>query len=168
MEKAASSNSNFKLYLLAAYDKIEDLIYPQYLDYLCQVLDGKLDVKYVLSRPPATWRDYNGLIDDTLLYDWISGRYTVPPLAIPPKISNYGGSSFSEHNEIPLFASPSLPTNTALLKMNERHNYMRLFAYDNSKRVKLVVCGSNLFNDSIKKNLEKLAFPVDEKAIFIN
>ena len=89
----------------------------------------------------------------------------------PPKISNYGGSSFSEYNEYnenPLFTSPSSPTNMTLLLMNERQNYMRLFANDNSKRVKLVVCGSNLFNDSIKKNLEKLAFPIDEKAILIN
>src|SRR3954470_16086329 len=90
MEKATSSNSNFSLYLLAAFDKIEDLIYPKYLDYLCQSLDGKLEIKYILFKPPAIWRDYSGLIDEALLYDWISGRYTVPPPAVPPKFSNHG------------------------------------------------------------------------------
>src|SRR6266487_6391884 len=96
MDRAATTNAQFKLYLLAAFDKIDDLIYPKYLDYLCQALDGKLEVKYILFKPPAIWRDYSGLIDEALLFDWISERYMVPPPAIPPKISSYvGGNNLS-------------------------------------------------------------------------
>src|ERR1051325_2518760 len=93
MDKMISRNSNFKLYLLAAFDKIDDLIYPKYLDYLYQTLAGKLEIKYILFKPPAIWRDYSGLIDEGLLFDWISGRYTVPPPAVPPKFSNHGAGS---------------------------------------------------------------------------
>ncbi|RGB28169.1 heme peroxidase [Rhizophagus diaphanus] len=242
IEKA---NSNFELYLLAAFDKIEDLICPKYLDHLRQKLkegQGKLEVKYILSKPPPTWRGDSGLIDEVLLYDWIRENYSTPPPAIPPKISNYGGNNFTsnltqgiqnmqnmnahnylnpnnynvnnnpiqevskyneqeQQNNVPLTpknrpapiqippnnnsidrqynqASPSYSTSPyssssplnnspAILLMNERHNYMSLFARDNSKQVKLVVCGSNHFNRSIRKNLEKLGFPIDEKALFI-
>ncbi|RIA91277.1 hypothetical protein C1645_123138 [Glomus cerebriforme] len=244
MEKAATSNSNFNLYLLAAYEKIEDLIYPKYFDYLCKLLNGKLEIKYILYKPPTTWRDYSGLIDEALLYDWISERYSIPPPALPPRLTNYGSrSNFTsnlssgiqnmntynypnpnnytnnnvinnpiqevnenpyynqQHNQhnvsnIPIptnatapiqiiqqysrtssppYSSSSSPlnnispqTNNQIELMNERHNYMNLFARDNSKQVKLVVCGSDNFNRNIKKYLEKLAFPIDEKALFIN
>src|SRR5436305_531142 len=98
MEKAASSKSNFNLYLLAAFDKIEDLIYPKYLEYVCQTLKGKFEVKYILFKPPAIWKDYSGLIDEALIYDWISERYTVPPPAVPPKFSNHGIGNSSTSN----------------------------------------------------------------------
>ena len=52
--------------------------------------------------------------------------------------------------------------------MNERYNYMNLLAKDTSKQVKLIVCGSDLFNKNIRISLEKLGFPIDEKAIFIS
>jgi hypothetical protein len=240
-----NANSNFELYLLAAYDKIEDLIYPKYLDHLSQTIkgkQGKFEIKYILSKPPPTWRGYSGSIDEVLLYDWIRENYLPPPPAIPPKISNYGGSNFtsnltrgiqnmkntntqnylnpndynvinnpiqevSKHNEnsnyekqnnVPLtpknrptpiqipsnnnsidrqynqtspssYSSSSSPLNNnpAVILMNERHNYMSLFAKDNSKQVKLIVCGSDQFNKSIRKNLEKLAFPINEKAVFV-
>jgi hypothetical protein len=239
-KEAVSSNTNFMLYLLAAYDKIDDLIYPKYLDYLCQALDGKLEIKYILFKPPAIWRDYSGLIDEALLFDWISERYLVPPPTIPPKMSSYGGGNnlsnltvgiqnsqsnaysyysnsndnlpispvsptqdydermFDTYNQqststapvqIPFNSnsrqqrnspstspyssysphlSPTLPhaTNQIIL-MNERYNYMNLLAKDNSKQIKLVVCGSDLFNKNIRVSLEKLGFPIDEKAIFI-
>lgn len=232
---------------MAAFDKIEDLICPKYLDYLRQKLkegQGKLEVKYILSKPPPTWRGDSGSIDEVLLYDWIRENYSTPPPAIPPKISNYGGSNFTsnlthgiqnmqnmnahnylnpnnynvnnnpiqevsknnenskheQQNNVPLtpknrpapiqipphnnsidrqynqtspsyssspYSSSPLNNSPAILLMNERHNYMSLFARDNSKQVKLVVCGSNHFNRSIRKNLEKLVFPIDEKALFI-
>jgi len=251
MDKA--SNSNFTLYLLAAFDKIEDLIDPKYLDYLCQSLDEKLEIKYILYKPPVIWRDYSGLIDEELLFDWISERYTVPPPAIPPKFPNYGGGNnftsnltsgiqtsqgnnslnaynyyssnpkeilnnpiqeIDEYNEqmydnpyynqqrtspiqIPSnnnsgyqvyqqqrhspsssspyssysspLLSPTTPNSTnQIILMNERYNYMNLFAKDNSKQVKLVVCGSDQFNKNIRICLEKLVFPINEKAIFIS
>lgn len=231
---------------MAAFDKIEDLICPKYLDYLSQKFEerqGKLEVTYILSKPPPTWRSYSGSIDEVLLYDWIRENYSTPPPAIPPKISNYGGSNFTsnlthgiqnmqnmsahnylnqnnynvtnnpvqednenskheQQNNVPLtpknrptpiqiphnynsidrqynqnspsyssspYSSSSSPLNNnpAILLMNERHNYMSLFAKDNSKQVKLVVCGSNHFNKNIRKNLEKIVFPIDEKALFI-
>ncbi|GBC07612.1 hypothetical protein RclHR1_07570008 [Rhizophagus clarus] len=250
LEKA---NPDSELYLLAAFDKIEDLIYPKYLDYLCKILkgkQGKLEVKYILTRPPPTWRGCSGLIDEVLLYDWIRENYSAPPPAIPPKISNYGGNNFtsnltngiqnmqnmqnmsaynynpiqeiSKHNEDsrheqqnnnlpsnsknrpapikiptnnnsidrhnqtstsyssstyssspsyssspPYSSSSPLNNNPTIILMNERHNYMNLFAKDSSKQVKLVVCGSDHFNKNIRKNLEKLAFPINEKAVFI-
>jgi hypothetical protein len=230
MEKANSSNSNFSLYLLAAYDKIEDLIYPKYIDYLCQTLKGKLEVKYILFKPPAIWRDYSGLIDDALLYDWISEKYTVPPPAVPPKFSNHGIGNSSTTNltidnnyynpniiinndydpnyivsspnlapiqipsnnnsmyqpedqqqliynqAYPSYSSPLPPPQLAnlsdiatnqLMLMNERHNYMKLFARDTSKQVRLVVCGTNQFNENIRLSLEKIGFPINEKALFI-
>lgn len=233
MEKATSSNSNFSLYLLAAFDKIDDLIYPKYIDYLCQTLNGKLEVKYILFKPPAVWRDYSGLIDDALLYDWICERYTVPPPAVPPKFSNYGIGNSSTSNLVDnsyynpsiiisnniqevdydpnyIVSSPSLvpiqiPTNNnsmyqsedqqqliynqaypsysspppphlanlsdaaanQILLMNERHNYMKLFARDTSKQVRLIVCGTNQFNENIRLSLEKIGFPINEKALFI-
>src|SRR5437870_753788 len=100
MDKAVSSNSNFMLYLLAAYDKIDDLIYPKYLDHIDQTLKGKLEIKYILFKPPTVWRGYSGLIDETLLYNWISERYSIPP-KLPPKFSNYGiGSSGIQNSQI--------------------------------------------------------------------
>ena len=56
MERAISSNSNFMLYLLAACDRIDDLIYPKYLDYLYQKLKGKLEIKYILFKPIYYYR----------------------------------------------------------------------------------------------------------------
>ncbi|PKC07457.1 heme peroxidase [Rhizophagus irregularis] len=227
MEKATSSNSNFSLYLLAAFDKIEDLIYPKYIDYLCQSLNGKLEVKYILFKPPAVWRDYSGLIDDALIYDWISERYSVPPPAVPPKFSNYGIGNGSTSNLVdnsyynpniiinniqdvdydpnyivsspslvpisnnnsmyqsedqqqliynqayPSYSSPPQLANLSdaaanqILLMNERHNYMKLFARDTSKRVRLIVCGTNQFNENIRLSLDKIGFPINEKALFI-
>jgi len=271
MEKAATIGSNFNLYLLNANDTIADLIQPIYLDYLCTVLKGKLKITYILSKPPTIWRGLAGMIDDTLLFDWIHQNYSVPPPAIPPRLSanysNAGGSNtnsmassnytvtnynppsskkksygkapshdFEEFEEIiehynadphrqsqqlsqrrrrddedhpqyrtstnrmpppspiqipvqtqrapsdigqyspnsqnlPYYFSPSHSNNphhsTEIMLINERHNYMKLLAMDNSNQVKLVVCGSSQFNDSIRKSLEKLGFPIDEKALFI-
>ncbi len=235
MEKAVF---DFKLYLLAANDTIADLIYPKYLDYLCQkVIKGKLKITYILAKPPPIWNGLSGLIDDTKLYNWISQNYSIPPPAIPPRLSSYnhGGDKKSNLNdysnpnknnlinypiqeeieeieEIELndphhdrlstktttdtvkispsrnkssssrspSTSPHSPSRISplsntpphllneMILMNERHNYMRLFAMDDSKRVKLVVCGSVQFNESIRKSLEKIGFPIKEKALFID
>ncbi|GBB83501.1 hypothetical protein RclHR1_10200008 [Rhizophagus clarus] len=249
MDKASTLDSKFNLYLLSANDTIADLIQPQYLDYLCTVLRGKLRITYILSKPPPIWKGLSGQIDDTLLFDWIHQNYSVPPPTIPPRLSNYGaagGSSntnsmiststitnpnqppprtmggptgdYEEYEEIvdptrqqqqrrqyndddpqyrnimpppsPLQtpASPSDPhffnpqnlpyyfspshynpqqTNEMIL-LNERYNYMRSLAADNSNQVKLIVCGTSRFNDNIRKSLEKLGFPIEEKAIFIS
>jgi hypothetical protein len=229
------------------------LIYPKYLDHLYQSLNGKLEIKYILFKPPAIWRDYSGLIDEALLFDWISGRYTVPPPAVPPKFSNHvteginqtlsnngiEGVSQTNYNAQNYYSSPRIPnvvnntttiqeadeyvqyngnlvppnglapiqipsnnssiyqtsdeqqliynsptfppystpanilsnvpphaTNQIIL-MNERHNYMKLFARDNSKQVRLIVCGTNQFNENIRTSLEKVGFPITEKALFI-
>ncbi|GBC07611.1 hypothetical protein RclHR1_07570007 [Rhizophagus clarus] len=231
MEKANSSNSNFNLYLLAAYDKLDDMIYPKYIDYLRQTLNGKLEVKYILYKPPAVWRDYSGLIDEALLYDWISERYTIAPPAVPPKFSNHGIGNSSMNNltidnnyynsniiinntiqevdydpnyivtspvqilpnnnsiyqpedqqqliynqAYPSYSSPQPPSQLAnlseaatnqLMLMNERHNYMKLFARDTSKQVKLIICGTNQFNENIRVALDKIGFPTNEKALFV-
>ncbi|CAG8440194.1 7816_t:CDS:10 [Funneliformis mosseae] len=132
MEKAATLDSNFKLFLLVANDTIADLICPKYLDYLCQILKGKLKITYILLRPPPIWNDLGGLIDDTKLYDWISQNYAVPPPVIPPRLNDFNSG------------------------------------IDNSKQVKLVACGSYQFNENIRKSLEKLGYPIEEKALFIN
>jgi len=245
MDKAATLGSKFNLYLLNANDTIADLIQPQYLDYLCTVLKGKLKITYILSKPPPIWRGLNGQIDDTLLFDWINQNYSVPPPAIPPRLSTYGSASGSNTNsmiststfvynqppprsygrnqdledfeeigdqrrynddehydpqyrrtappsplQIPVDTqtSPSDPhyslnsqnlpyyfsplhyntqhTNEMIL-LNERHNYMKSLATDNSNQVKVLVCGTSRFNDNIRKCLEKLGFPIDEKALFI-
>ncbi|GBC41947.2 heme peroxidase [Rhizophagus irregularis DAOM 181602=DAOM 197198] len=258
MDKA-TSGSKFNLYLLNANDTIADLIQPQYLDYLCTVLKGKLRITYILSKPPPIWKGLSGQIDDGLLFDWIHQNYSVPPPAIPPRLSNYGSaggsntnsmiststitnqnqppprprnygkgptSEYDEFEEIieptrqqqqrrqyndeelydsqyrnripppsplqipvetqtspsdphlsfnsqnlPYYFSPSLynPQQTnEIIILNERYNYMRSLAADNTNQVKLVVCGTSRFNDSIKKCLEKLGFPIDEKALFIS
>src|SRR5436190_6328498 len=111
MDKA-STGSNFNLYLLNANDSIADLIQPQYLDYLCTVLKGKLRITYILSKPPPIWRGLSGQIDDTLLFDWIHQNYSVPPPAIPPRLSlsNYGSASGSNTNSM-ISTSASTITN---------------------------------------------------------
>jgi hypothetical protein len=268
---------------LNANDTIADLIQPNYLDYLCTVLKGKLKITYILSKPPPIWRGLAGRIDDTLLFDWIYQNYSVPPPAIPPRLSanysipsgsgsgsntnsmassntvtnfnplgsrskSYGKSpmhDFEEFEEIveqynsdphrqsqqsqlipprqqqhrrydddedhydpqyrasinrmpppspiqipvqkqisppdgqyspnsqnlPYYFSPLHNINphhsNEIMLLNERHNYMKLLAMDNSNQIKLVVCGHSYFNDSIRKSLEKLGFPIDEKALFI-
>ncbi|CAI2162308.1 12048_t:CDS:10 [Funneliformis geosporum] len=213
MDKASTSNSDFKLFLLVANDTIADLICPKYLDYLCQVLKGKLKITYILLKPPPIWNDLSGLIDDTKLYDWICQNYSVPPPAIPPRLNDnytqnynlnahtYYSNNPNNHNNLvsnmydddqmhqqqryddcdkitslsrksssssPSHVSPiSIPMNEMLL-MNEKHNYMKQFAMDNSKQVKLIVCGSNQFNENIRKSLQKLGYPIEEKAVFIN
>ncbi|CAG8540148.1 15379_t:CDS:10 [Funneliformis mosseae] len=250
-----SANANFNLYLLNANDTIADLIQPKYLDYLCQILKGKLKITYILSKPPPIWRGLTGMIDETLLYDWISQNYSAPPPAIPPRLSVASGSgsvlsastlisnSYQHHHTtsgannsnnnqfhdivevvehdgqdqiynndenqydpqhrrapnrvlpppiqvsstqsssnprpyssnsqyIPYYFSPlhnnalSHQTNEMIM-LNERHNYMKSLSTDTTQ-IKLIVCGSSLFNDNIRKCLEKLGFPIDEKAIFIN
>src|SRR5437763_15475576 len=101
MDKAATLGSKFNLYLLNANDTIADLIQPNYLDYLCTVLKGKLKITYILSKPPPIWRGLAGMIDDTLLFDWIYQNYSVPPPAIPPRLSaNYSGPSGSKTNSM--------------------------------------------------------------------
>jgi len=238
------------LYLLNANDTIADLIQPAYLDYLCTVLKGRLRITYILSKPPPIWKGLAGMIDETLLFDWIYQNYSVPPPAIPPRLSaNYGTSSgsgskthsmastntitnfnppgsktknqstnpmydleeiqdiptqqpqqqydprsqFNAPNDgmpsspvqmqttspeyspnsqnLPYYFSPLYNNNphhtNEMLLLNERYNYMKSLATDNTNQVKLVVCGSSKFNDSIRKSLEKLGFPIDEKALFI-
>ena len=49
MEKA-ENGSDFKLYLLCAYDTISDLIHQKYLDYISGVLNPKLKITYILSN----------------------------------------------------------------------------------------------------------------------
>ncbi|CAI2166612.1 17006_t:CDS:2 [Funneliformis geosporum] len=256
LDKASAFNSDFNLYLLNANDTIADLIQPKYLDYLCQILKGKLKITYILSKPPPIWRGLTGMIDETLLYDWISQNYSVPPPAIPPRLSVASGSGsvlsastlisnsyqhlhstsgannlgnnqihdieevvehdgedqiyeqqYNDENQydprrasnrvlpppiqvptqtsphirpfstnsqyLPYYFSP-LQNNTLshqtseMIMLNERHNYMKSLATD-ATQVKLIVCGSSQFNDNIRKCLvEKLGFPIDDKAIFIN
>ncbi|CAG8440207.1 7817_t:CDS:10 [Funneliformis mosseae] len=163
MEKAATLDSNFKLFLLVANDTIADLIYPKYLDNLVQVLEGKLKITYILLKPPRFWNDLSGLIDDTILYDWISQNYSVPPPAIPPRLYNCGSDTVDIENDNYITTSLS-----PLYTINEMNNYMRQFTMDDSKQVKLVACGTDQFNDNIRRSLEKLGFPIEEKAIFLN
>ncbi|CAG8586024.1 12445_t:CDS:10 [Funneliformis caledonium] len=163
MEKAATLDSNFKLFLLVANDTIADLIYPKYLDNLVQVLEGKLKITYILLKPPRFWNDLSGLIDDTILYDWISQNYSVPPPAIPPRLYYCESDTADIENDNYITTSSS-----PLYTINEMNNYMRQFTMDDSKQVKLVACGTNQFNDNIRRSLEKLGFPIEEKAIFLN
>ncbi|CAG8586007.1 12444_t:CDS:10, partial [Funneliformis caledonium] len=187
MDKAASSNSDFNLFLLIANGTIADLIYPKYLDYICQVLKGKLKITYILSNPPQIWKGLSGTIDDTKLYDWIIQNYSVPPPAIPPRFNGEGNvpdysptcETFDERiNDPDQMYNQHYSNNTApvrnsqqtneMMLMSERQNYMRLFAMNNTKGVKVVVCGTDQFNESIRKSLERLCFPIDEKALFLN
>ncbi|CAI2178890.1 18227_t:CDS:10 [Funneliformis geosporum] len=186
MEKAASSGSDFKLFLLIANGTIADLIYPKYLDYICQILKGKLNITYVLSKPPQIWKGLCGTIDDTKLYNWMSQNYSP---TITPRINNFNGENsiqdsspkyekFEERDQLARnsqqmaynkrASSPLSISSSQTNEMNERQNYIRLFTMDNSKRVKVIICGTDQFNESIKKSLERLGFPIDEKALFMN
>ena len=65
MEKA-KNGSNFKLFLLCAYDKISDSIHQKYLDYISGVLNPKLKITYILAKPPPIWKGITGFIDEVL------------------------------------------------------------------------------------------------------
>ncbi|CAG8788821.1 15445_t:CDS:1, partial [Cetraspora pellucida] len=116
-----------------------------------------------------------------------------PPLS--PIITNpeelYNVNSFNQSNdhiitmsptsvdqvESPLSRSPTRspilelkspiysPTN-AMVILNERHEYMKHLANDNSRQLRVIVCGPPDMMESVRLSLNKIGFP-DEKAIFI-
>ncbi|CAG8816608.1 10144_t:CDS:1, partial [Racocetra persica] len=57
-------------------------------------------------------------------------------------------------------------TTNAMVILNERHEYMKLLANDNSRQLRVMVCGPPAMMESVKLSLNKIGFP-DEKAIFI-
>ncbi|CAG8437036.1 1228_t:CDS:2 [Scutellospora calospora] len=63
--------------------------------------------------------------------------------------------------KMPVYAPTS-----AMLMLNERHEFMKQLANDTSQEVRVIVCGPLPMMDSVRLSLNKIGFP-EEKSIFI-
>jgi hypothetical protein len=76
------------------------------------------------------------------------------------------------------FYSPSPPpmntpsfmynSNNEMNVLSERQEFMRMLSQDATQAYKVVVCGPPGMMDSVRRSLERIGFPVDSKALFIN
>ncbi|RIA89938.1 hypothetical protein C1645_170168 [Glomus cerebriforme] len=85
-----------------------------------------------------------------------------PPSSIFPSIDeNY--SYQMRRDNLPGFIYPNNEMNV----LSERQEFMRMLNQDTTQACKVIVCGPFGMMEGVKRSLERIGFPVDSKALFI-
>jgi hypothetical protein len=99
----------------------------------------------------------------------LTSSYSPPPIvnnyptsSTPPPMDDISNWQMG-NDTLPPFIYNSNEMNI----LSERQEFMRMLSQDTTQACKVIVCGPNGMMEGVRRSLERIGFPVDTKALFI-